>query len=308
MRLAVLPAIVALALSANEARADDPDQAQLLVWPRIAEIGGSAGVVVDSGAGTGKPSPGFIGYGRLDGAAYERPGLVANVIRVEVGGTSTDGARVGARLLSIDHAIFGTVTKLGPNGEKVTATCLWLLGGPCAAGTGYGGFGLDLVDLQFSLGGRSAFRIGELTGVWTPMPAYDDRHMTARVPIRVGATLDYLWGVPREGDAVVGRLVLGIDAMLRFADRHVELQAKVRYRPSFTQWLDDFGVEAVVGIGWVGPHRLFQPQGAPLRIGIELGYGHWHRPEHSFGLPWSDGARETFFARAVFTFSSVSVH
>jgi hypothetical protein len=302
--------VVALAIFgvARTAAADDPDHAQLLVWPRLAEVGGTLGATVNGGTATVRTSAGFQGYGRVDLARIDRPSIGADVGRIELGGTVLDGARFGARFLSVDRFVFGTGSKLGEQGQRVATICVWLASQtPCTGG--YVGFGAELLDVQYGFAsGRGAMRIVEGTFVWSPLPSFDDRDNVLRVlPLRVGAELDYVWGVP-SGDTFVGRLVVGSDLSARFADRHGEVALSARWRPSFTGFVTDWGVEAKAYLGYVGSYTAFQQQGAPWRIGVELGFAHWEDPSHALGLAWGDAAGESFFARLVVSGAIWSLH
>lgn len=308
-RLAIVAALLTASGSAF-ADGSREDQWQLLVLPRFFELRLAAGLSLDNGgASPTEARPGFLGTGRVDVATIDAVGVKAWAFRVEAGGhTPTEGV-VSLGLFSIDTLMIGSHSTL--DGSQ---PCFTYVNEPCSRG--YVGVGLDVAHYQLSTtNDRNVFRVGELTGVLAFEPVYgtssggsggQSTWLAHHFPIRLGASLDYVYGGPVT-NTFVGRFVAGIDGVVRFANGHGELEARFRYRPSFTAWVDDFGIESSLYIGYGGEYRLLQTAGTLWHVGLEIGYGYWSLPEHSFGIPWDEVGKHTAFARLVFQPATVTL-
>jgi hypothetical protein len=301
----MLLAIALGLLAARAVRAQDLDDVRLEPG-FIGRLRGHLGVSSAFGNAAGRT--GLEGGGRFDLGAIEARDLEMYVGRAEVSANTAGSGAFGAQVLSIDYAIFEGHSTLGSDGQRVVQTCLWLLNAPCTSGGNFG-LALDVLGWQTSLdSGRHAWRIVELDAVASIEQSTNTGWMARRFPLRVGVSVDEVDGISGVSAAWIPRLDVGADARLRFADGKAELDARVRYRPSLSAFVDDFGVEVAGYIGYRGRQSLIQPQGAPLHIGLELGYAYWSIPSHAFGVSWDEVAHSTVFARLVIEPTLWAIH
>lgn len=305
------PLLAALSV-VSAAQADPPDdQEQLMAWARLGETRVALGASVDSGgSGSNLARYGFFGTGRFDIADFDTTGVSVWVARLEAGGRTSGESFLFLGLLSFDTYMIGVRSAPGDKG-RVRLPCIWYGKNEACTSGGIFGVGLDLLHWQTSLTSeREILRLGEVTGIFALPPAFGSSGtggptseltwMKVHFPIRVGGSADFRYGGPLGAGAWIGRFVAGFDADLRFAKEHVELKAKFRYRPSFTAWVDDFGIESSLYIGYAGVQQLWQRPGTTWRFGLEVGYGYWTVPQNEFGVEWDEFGKHTGFVRMVF--------
>jgi hypothetical protein len=304
MRALLIPALMLGAFAPRVANADDLDDAR--IEPGfVLNVLGRIGAVAVGSAGT---KYGAQGGGRLDVATVESGGIRAYALRAEVSAATAGSGAFGAQALSVDYAIIEGSSTLGNDAQRVVHPCLWLINAPCNSG-GVAGVGLDLLAWQTSLtSNRRAFRLADVDFVSPIEPATDSGWSSRRVPVRVGISVDEIDGISGTSATWIPRLDLGADGLFRFANGEGELDARIRYRPSLSGFTADYGIEATVYIGYRTRHYLIQPQGAPLLIGVELGYAYWSLPAHSFGVSWNELASNTGFARLVVGITPWAIH
>jgi hypothetical protein len=216
---------------------------------------------------------------------------------------------LAAELLRIDALVFGQ------DDEGVCAAALLLVApvGVCHPRSGYVGLASTLLGYQHDFAsGRHALRIAEAALLLVPPSAsgegaFGDAWLEARFPVRLGVSVDYAWNAlapalvpgPRT-DAWLARADLGLDVALRLVDTRLEVALAVDYRPRLDAWLDDWSLEATLRVAFIDLYTLLRAQADLYRVGLEIGYARWSRPEHAFGVAWSDRASDTGFVRVVF--------
>lgn len=182
----------------------------------------------------------------------------------------------------------------------------------CDPESGYVGLGGSLLGYQHDTEtSRNALRIGEIYAALSFLPAFDEAFTERRFPISVGASLDYFWNIQSDplarNEVWVGRALFAIDANYRFADSRGGLEGRFQYRPSFTEWGTDFGIEASLRLLYADFHTLYRRQGSLYRFVFEVGYAHWSIPQRSIGVSggpsafgWSGIGTDSLFVRVGF--------
>ena len=218
-------------------------------------------------------------------------------------------------LLRLDYLFFGA-----EGGSVCAAPFLTVWPAThCDPQSGYVGLGGSLLGYQHdteTFGGagaltRNALRVGELYAALSFLPAFDEAFSERRFPISVGASLDYLWNL--NGDPTgrterwVGRALFAIDATYRFAGFRGGLEGRFAYRPSFTEWGNDFGIEVSLRVLYADFHTLYRRQGSLFRLVFEAGYAHWSIPGRAVGLSggasafgWAGIGTDSLFFRVGF--------
>src|SRR5262249_52998979 len=117
----------------------------------------------------------------------------------------------------------------------------------------WGGAGTLLGVVHDGDSGRTAFRIFELAAVASTGPAFAATWSKKRVVPRLGVSLDHVGGLPGV-DRWLTRLSVGADGKLTFGP--VDLTPSLRWRPSFSDFGGDWGlevsVEATLRTHWPG--------------------------------------------------------
>lgn len=195
-------------------------------------------------------------------------------------------------LLRIDHLFFGA-----EDGGICPAAFLTVWPAThCDPQSGYVGIGGSLLGyLHDTEDSRNVLRIGEIYAALSFLPAFDEAWLERRFPLLVGASLDYAWGNLRGDPAGlrerwIGRALFAIDALVRFAEQRGAFEGRFTYRPSFTDWGGDWGVELSLRLLYTDFHTALRSQGNSYRLVFEVGYAHWSIPERAAGLSIGTGA------------------
>ena len=293
-------------LTPRLAAADGIDDVRLEA-ARIGELSGQVGALSAVADGSGRQ--GVDGGGRIDLATIDARDLRAFLLRAELDDTTTGQGAFAGQLAGVDFAILEGHSTLGDDGQRVVVPCLWIIANPPCTSGGHLGLGADLPAWQASLdSSRRVARVGALDVVGSLESSGAAGWLARRLPLRVGITMDDVYGVTGASATWIARLDVGADALFQLAHGRAELDARIRYRPSLAAWSSDFAVEATMYVGYKGRHYVLQPQGAPFSCGLEIGYAYWANPSHSFGVTWSEVAPNTLFARLVFRAALWSVH
>src|SRR5262249_51186703 len=129
------------------------------------------------------------------------------------------------------------------SGNRDSSLCFFWFTTLCDDSTGFVGLGGSLLGFQHDTAGpRDVFHVGELDVVGSVTPAFGGDWSRSRFLVRAGASLDHYSFTGGVGDRWTGRLAAGADGAARLGP--VELEPSFRYRPSFSGFGDDFGIEA----------------------------------------------------------------
>jgi hypothetical protein len=249
-----------------------------------------------------------FGLGAIDG--FDAHDASVDV-RLGLLGASLDALGIGARILQFDADIRPGIatTTLGGTllsldawmvGASISdsSPCLWWPAVLCDGSTGFVGFGGSLLGVVYdSATTRSAIRLVQIDGLASATPAFGAAWSKYRFLPRLGASLDYLSHAPGFGNGWLTRLSVGFDAAARLGP--LEFQPVFRWRPSFSSFSQDWGIETVVNVGlrtqWAG----FSSAGESLRIALQFGYQYWRLPGTAYSIDQIVAARSTGFVRVV---------
>lgn len=278
-----------------QARREEEERRRLTTNLHLGELRLSLGGHVEGGRAPFGARGGFHLAGGLDVLRNEVLGASLRALTADVAWSQGAGAFfVAATLARVDHWMFGAAgggVCAAPGLTVVPATT-------CDAESGYVGVGGTLLSYQHDTSdSRNVLRIVEGYVALSPLPAFQSAWAERRFPLLVGASLDYLWGVTGDPSARselwVGRAAFAIDGVFRLLGFRMGIDARVAYRPSFTDWGGDWGLEATARVLYLDVHRLFRTQGTLYRIVLEVGYAHWSEPARAMGVPWAGVASDT---------------
>lgn len=280
-----------LASDAPIAATDADTRRSLITNLHILELRLALGGHVDGGVPGNPERGGFHLAAGLDVVTNEVLGARLRAVSLDVAWNQGSGQfLVMPTLLRLDHLFFGA-----SGGSICPAPFLTVWPAThCDPQSGYVGLGGSLIgyqhDTEAALGAtpRNALRVGEAYAVFSFLPAFDEAFSERRFPISVGASLDYLWNLNSEGlgrtERWIGRALFAVDALVRFAELRGAVEGRFAYRPSFTEWGDDFGIELSLRVLYADFHTLYRRQGDSYRLVFEIGYGHWSIPQRAVGL------------------------
>jgi hypothetical protein len=198
---------------------------------------------------------------------------------------------VSGTALQLDGWMVGT-------GNRDSSLCFFWFTTLCDGSTGFVGVGGSLLGFQHDTSGpRDVLRVGELDVVGSPTPAFGADWSHNRLLGRAGASWDHYAFYGGVGDRWLGRLALGLDGALRLGA--VELEPSFRYRPSFSAFGDDYGLEARIDASIRSTWHGLDSAGDALRFSLQLGYAYWSVPAYSYGADWASPGKHTAFLRLV---------
>jgi len=298
----------------------DPDSAgdivrrSLVTNVHLLDLRLAVGASIDDLNGTGVRA-GFHLAAGFDGFTNEVLGAHLRLISFDFVWNQGSGQTVFLpTFLRLDYLFFGA-----ERGDICPAPFLTMWPtSHCDPESGYVGLGGSLLSFLHdteasSISGRtrSAVRIIEAFAVFSFLPAFQTAFAERRLPISVGASLDYFWDL-NDGlaggstDRWIGRALLAVDGLYRFAEFRGALEGRIAYRPSFTDWGGDYGIEASIRLLYQDFQTLYRRQGDSFRLVFEVGYAHYSSPQHSFatgfssGLGWAGYAQDSGFVRVGF--------
>lgn len=312
--LLLLVASVAHAQDDAEPAEDfDPDRGAeiqrraLLANIHILDLRVALGGHVDFGVAGASPRGGFHLAAGFDAFTNEVLGARLRALSFDFGWNQGSGAALFMpTLLRLDHLFFGA-----QDGAVCAAAFLTVWPAThCDPESGYVGIGGSLIGYQHDTeDSRNVLRVGELYAALSFLPAFDEAWLERRLPILLGASLDYAWGNLRGdpgglNERWIGRALFALDGLVRFAQSRGALEGRFAYRPSFTEWGDDYGIELSLRVLYTDLHTLFRMQGSLYRLVFEIGYAHWSIPSRSTGLtlaqsalPWAGGGNDSLIVR-----------
>lgn len=167
----------------------------------------------------------------------------------------------------------------------------------CDEDTGYVGFGATLLEMQGDTSEeRLGMRVIEGTFVGSVTPAFAPSWREYRLLPHIGASFDIVREIPRDQNTYLGRGVLGLDGKATAGP--VAFTASFDWRPSFTEFVDDFILETHVGVSWRTHWRGWHDRDA-LTVSLELAHSHDSVPATAFGPDRLPGAIDSLMARVV---------
>lgn len=302
------------ASDATPERSDAIFRRSLITNIHVADLRLALGASIDDVTGFGARA-GFHLAAGFDGFTNEVLGARLHLVSFDFVWNQGSGQTVWLpTLLRLDYLFFGA-----EDGAICPAPFLTIWPAThCDPQSGYVGLGGSLLSFLHdtepstaSTRTRSAVRIVEAFAVFSFLPAFEEAFAERRLPISVGASLDYFWDL-NDGlaggrtDRWIGRALLAVDGLYRFAGFRGALEGRIAYRPSFTDWGGDYGIEASIRLLYQDVHTLYRRQGDTFRLVFEVGYAHYSSPQHSFatgfasGIGWAGFAQDSGFVRVGF--------
>jgi hypothetical protein len=231
-------------------------------------------------------------HGAVIGVATAWLGFRVHALRFDVNGRpELHDTVVSGTLASVDAWMIGA-------GYTDSSPCFFWFGVLCDEKTGFVGLGGSLGGFQHdTLGPRTALRIGELDVIGSVTPAFAAGWSKYRFLPKVGASLDHFWSPPGVSDRFVGRLAVGFDAAARLGSLDVE--PSFRWRPSFSDFTDDYGFEAGLSAGVRRSWKGLDDAGDAVRFAVEFGYSYFSVPALAYGSDWGLAGKHTMFIRLI---------
>ena len=167
----------------------------------------------------------------------------------------------------------------------------------CDQNTGYAGFGAVLLDMAGTTADeRLGIRIIEGDFVGSVTPAFGADWRLYRFLPHLGASFDIIRSIAEDENTYVGRGRLGFDAKATAGP--VTFTGSFDWRPSFTDFVDDFALETRIGVAWRTHWRGWHDRDA-LTLGLELAHSHDSAPATAFGTERIPGGVDNLVARFV---------
>jgi hypothetical protein len=285
-----LAVAAALVLAPATARADAPFQLGKVDFFTLELHAGAIGTPDSPPPALPAPASAEVAAG-LIGARAELLGLGAHAATFRVAARpSLETASLSGTLGALD---FWMVGARYPDVDH----CFALVSGLCDSDTGYVGFGGTVLDMAGDLATRRlGMRFVEGDFVASVTPAFDGDWKHYRFLPKLGASVDMIADLGPDTHEVVGRMMVGFDALATAGP--IELRPTFRWRPSFTAFVDDFAIEATLRATWRTAWEAWHDRDA-LTVGMELGYSFDRDPSTAFGADRIVGAQNALFARLV---------
>jgi hypothetical protein len=175
--------------------------------------------------------------------------------------------------------------------------CLAFVSGRCDEDTGYLGFGASVMEVAGDTDTRRVgMRIIEGDAIASVTPSFAGSWRQFRFLPRAGASVDLAIDALKDTRDVIGRLTAGFDALATAGS--VRFAPTFRYRPSMTDPVGDFAIEATLGVSTRTHWEAWHNRDA-LTLGLELAYSYDSDPDHAFGPERIVGANHSMMARFV---------